>query len=134
MKRIRILNIDNVDDVYLMATNFIEIGRSQGCDIKVDEKYDSVSRKHGTISFKDNRLIYAHLGVNPAYLNNILVSEGCELMDDDILKLTLEGPTFKIDIEEQKKAMISMSKTTWLLLISILVSFFITIYILKNGF
>ncbi len=107
LKKIKFININNPADVFTMGSNFIEIGREKSCDLIVENSHDAVSRKHGSVTYKDHKLIYRHLGVNMPLLNgNPNMDTSFELKNGDMFSLTDEGPIYKVnivEIEEKKK-------------------------------
>lgn len=48
----------------------IIIGRDPRCDIRIDERYDTVSNRHAELELKDDRLVFTDTSSNGTLINN----------------------------------------------------------------
>lgn len=82
----------------------IEIGRDSSCDIRYDNKHNTVSRKHAVI-INDGRewIIRNHSESNPTLINGRPVNNSWYLSSGDVIQLSYEGPKLEFLVKTVKK-------------------------------
>ncbi len=74
------------DGTKYIITNELSIGRSDACDIKIDDK--KISRKHAKFDILDKELIIEDLNSsNGTFVNGIRIEEATKLVNGDVVKL-----------------------------------------------
>lgn len=80
----------------------IEIGRSSKCQVRYDDAFITVSRRHAAIvKVGEGRWKLIHLSkTNPTYVNGIPVNSSCYLQNGDEIRLSHRGPVLGFVIPE----------------------------------
>ncbi len=74
------------DGTKYIITNELSIGRSDACDIKIDDK--KISRTHAKFDILDKELIIEDLNSsNGTFVNGIRIEEATKLVNGDVVKL-----------------------------------------------
>ena len=83
----------------------IEIGRDSTCDIRYDNKQNTVSRKHAVI-INDGRdwIVRNNSESNPTLINGRPVNNSWYLSHGDIIQLSFEGPKLEFIVKTVRKA------------------------------
>ncbi len=87
---------NKVGDKRQISEAYIELGRDNSCIINVGEQYPTVSRKHASISLKDNQIVLKHMGKNPTLVNGQVIEDIWYLQKGDEFQLSKKGPIFKL--------------------------------------
>ena len=82
----------------------IEIGRDSTCDIRYDNKQNTVSRKHAVI-INDGRdwIVRNNSESNPTLINGRPVNNSWYLSSGDVIQLSYEGPKLEFIVKTIKK-------------------------------
>jgi pSer/pThr/pTyr-binding forkhead associated (FHA) protein len=88
-----------------LKNNRIEIGRDSSCDIRYDNKQNTVSRRHAVI-IKDGRdwVVRNNSESNPTLINGRPVNNSWYLSSGDVIQLSYEGPKLEFIVKTIKKA------------------------------
>lgn len=66
----------------------INIGRDYACDIKVDDRYEGVSRNHAAVFSENGRVIFEDSSTNGSYINGVKIHRARkELHSGDVIYL-----------------------------------------------
>jgi len=83
----------------------IEIGRAPTCQVRFDDIFETVSRRHAAIVREDNRLkLIALSQTNPTLLNGHKIVNERYLQDGDVIQCAINGPKLVITIPSGKVA------------------------------
>ena len=87
-----------------LKNNRIEIGRDSSCDIRYDNKQNTVSRRHAVI-IKDGRdwVVRNNSESNPTLINGRPVNNSWYLSSGDVIQLSYEGPKLEFIVKTIKK-------------------------------
>lgn len=85
----------------------IEIGRSSKCQVRYDDAFITVSRRHAAIvKVGEGRWKLIHLSkTNPTYVNGIPVNSSCYLQNGDEIRLSHRGPVLGFVIPEGREGL-----------------------------
>ena len=70
----------------------IELGRASTCQVRFDDSFITVSRRHAAIVKDGDNWKLVHLGTNPTYLNGHEVKKEWYLQNGDEIQLATNGP------------------------------------------
>ena len=88
-----------VDEVFL--------GRDKLCQVQIDERFSTVSRKHASIIREGERLKIVHQSqTNDTYVNGQRVLNEQPLQNGDEIQLSANGPRFGIIIPEGEQSLV----------------------------
>ena len=91
----------------------IEIGRDASCQVRFDESFDTVSRKHAAIVRDGNNWQLVHLSTsNPTLVNGRPVQGTYYLQSGDEIQLSVNGPRLGFIQPQGKQALTSSIKLT----------------------
>jgi len=73
--------------------NYVEIGRDPKCQVRYDENFETVSRRHAAIMKDDNQWKLLPLSrTNPTFINGQMVQKEWFLHHDDEIQCAVNGP------------------------------------------
>jgi hypothetical protein len=82
-----------VGEVQKISTGQVEIGRDPRCEVRFDEQFPTVSRRHATIVKEDNSLKLIPISqTNSTFVNGILVQKEWYLQHNDEIQFSVNGP------------------------------------------
>jgi len=82
-----------VGEAQEIIVNEIEIGRGQGCQVRFDESFTTVSRRHAAIVRDGDKWKLIQLSnTNPTFLNGNEISSEWYLQNGDEIQLSIGGP------------------------------------------
>ena len=91
----------------------IEIGRDASCQVRFDESFDTVSRKHAAIVRDGNNWQLVHLSTsNPTLVNGRPIQGTYYLQSGDEIQLSVNGPRLGFIQPQGKQALTSSIKLT----------------------
>lgn len=91
----------------------IEIGRDASCQVRYDESFDTVSRKHAAIVRDGNNWQLVHLSTsNPTLVNGRPIQGTYYLQSGDEIQLSVNGPRLGFIQPQGKQALTSSIKLT----------------------
>ena len=91
----------------------IEIGRDASCQVRYDESFDTVSRKHAAIVRDGNNWQLIHLSTsNPTLVNGRPIQGTYYLQSGDEIQLSVNGPRLGFIQPQGKQALTSSIKLT----------------------
>ena len=91
----------------------IEIGRDASCQVRYDESFDTVSRKHAAIVRDGNNWQLVHLSTsNPTLVNGRPIQGSYYLQSGDEIQLSVNGPRLGFIQPQGKQALTSSIKLT----------------------
>lgn len=77
----------------LIHSNQVLIGRDGDCDVRYDDSYKTVSRRHASITRDSGNWILNNLsGSNPTLINGRPIRKSWYLSAGDIIQFSIEGP------------------------------------------
>jgi len=91
----------------------IEIGRDASCQVRYDESFDTVSRKHAAIIRDGNNWQLVHLSTsNPTLVNGRPIQGSYYLQSGDEIQLSVNGPRLGFIQPQGKQGLTSSIKLT----------------------
>ena len=91
----------------------IEIGRDASCQVRYDESFDTVSRKHAAIVRDGNNWQLVHLSTsNPTLVNGRPIQGSYYLQSGDEIQFSVNGPRLGFIQPQGKQALTSSIKLT----------------------
>lgn len=91
----------------------IEIGRDASCQVRYDESFDTVSRKHAAIVRDGNNWQLVHLSTsNPTLVNGRPIQGSYYLQSGDEIQLSVNGPRLGFIQPQGKQGLTSSIKLT----------------------
>ena len=91
----------------------IEIGRDASCQVRYDESFDTVSRKHAAIIRDGNNWQLIHLSTsNPTWVNGRPIQGSYYLQSGDEIQLSVNGPRLGFIQPQGKQGLTSSIKLT----------------------
>lgn len=91
----------------------VELGRDASCQVRFDESFETVSRKHAAIVRDGNNWQLIHLSnSNPTLVNGRPVQGSYYLQSGDEIQLSMEGPRLGFIQPQGKQALTSSIKLT----------------------
>ncbi len=91
----------------------IELGRDASCQVRYDESFDTVSRKHAAIVRDGNNWQLVHLSTsNPTLVNGRPINGTYYLQSGDEIQLSVNGPRLGFIQPQGKQALTSSIKLT----------------------
>jgi len=76
-----------------ISVDQVEIGRDESCQVRFDEAFETVSRRHATIINDNNVLKLVPLSqTNPTLINGQKVQQACLLQHGDEIQCAINGP------------------------------------------
>ncbi len=91
----------------------IELGRDPSCQVRFDENFQTVSRRHAAIVREGENWKLVQLSkTNPTYLNGRPVQSQWYLQNGDEIQLSTNGPKLGFIIPEGKKGLVSSLNLT----------------------
>ena len=91
----------------------IEIGRDASCQVRYDESFDTVSRKHAAIVRDGNNWQLVHLSTsNPTLVNGRPIQGSYYLQSGDEIQFSVSGPRLGFIQPQGKQALTSSIKLT----------------------
>lgn len=90
-----------------------ELGRSADCQVRFDETFETVSRRHAAIVREDDRWKLVQLStVNSTFLNGRPVESQWYLENGDEIQLSVGGPRLGFIVPEGKQGLVSSIRLT----------------------
>ena len=77
----------------------VVLGRDASCDVRVDEAYDVVSRRHVTVRWDGQSLVAHDSSSNGLFVNGQRVSGSQPIHDEDELQMGTNGPRFIVALD-----------------------------------
>lgn len=77
----------------------VVLGRDSSCDVRVDEAYDVVSRRHVTIRWDGQALVAHDSSSNGLFVNGQRVAKSQVIDDEDMIQLGHNGPVFTVTLD-----------------------------------
>lgn len=91
----------------------VEIGRDSSCQVRFDESFETVSRKHAAIVRDGQNWQLIHLSsANPTLVNGRAVQGNYYLQSGDEIQLSVGGPRLGFIVPQGKQALTSSIKLT----------------------
>lgn len=91
----------------------IELGRDASCQVRFDESFDTVSRKHAAIERDGDNWKLVHLSAsNPTLVNGRPIQDSYYLQSGDEIQLSVNGPRLGFIVPQGKQALTSSIKLT----------------------
>lgn len=90
---------DNTKQRYIVRDLYYEIGRDPNCEMVIPSYLDHISHRHLSLTIRGDQLLLNHIGKNPSFLNGEKLEKETMAKNGDILKLTTEGPRYKIHVQ-----------------------------------
>ena len=87
-----------------------ELGRDPKCQIRIDQHFETVSRRHAVIVKEGEQWKIVHLGINPTIVNGQPLTYSGQmkyLQNGDEIQLSINGPKFGFVIPEGKSGLVS---------------------------
>lgn len=91
----------------------VELGRDASCQVRFDESFDTVSRKHAAIERDGDNWKLVHLSAsNPTLVNGRPIQGSYYLQSGDEIQLSVNGPRLGFIVPQGKQALTSSIKLT----------------------
>jgi hypothetical protein len=91
----------------------VELGRDASCQVRFDESFDTVSRKHAAIERDGDNWKLVHLSAsNPTLVNGRPIQDSYYLQSGDEIQLSVNGPRLGFIVPQGKQALTSSIKLT----------------------
>ena len=91
----------------------VELGRDASCQVRFDESFDTVSRKHAAIERDGDNWKLVHLSSsNPTLVNGRPIQDSYYLQSGDEIQLSVNGPRLGFIVPQGKQALTSSIKLT----------------------
>jgi pSer/pThr/pTyr-binding forkhead associated (FHA) protein len=88
-----------VGDYETIVVSYIELGRSNNCQIQYGEDNSTVSRRHAAIERRDNTFFVLQLSqTNPTLINGQPIAREMQLNNGDEIQLSMEGPKLRFNV------------------------------------
>lgn len=86
----------------------IELGRDSACQVRFDESFETVSRRHAAIVKDDDGWKIISLSqTNPTFVNGVPIQGECKLSSGDEIRLSSRGPLMGFIVPQGKQSMVS---------------------------
>jgi len=91
----------------------VELGRDASCQVRFDESFETVSRKHAAIERDGDNWKLVHLSAsNPTLVNGRPIQGSYYLQSGDEIQLSVNGPRLGFIVPQGKQALTSSIKLT----------------------
>ena len=88
-----------IGDYETIVVSYIELGRSNNCQIQYGEDYSTVSRRHAAIERRDSTFYALQLSqTNPTLINGQPITREVQLNNGDEIQLSMEGPKLRFNV------------------------------------
>ena len=89
----------------------IILGRGGNCQIKYDDRYNTVSREHACIAVDGNNFMLFHNpdAKNPTIVNGEPIGDSYELQNGDEIKLSFDGPRMRFNTSNLKPSSMGLT-------------------------
>jgi pSer/pThr/pTyr-binding forkhead associated (FHA) protein len=88
-----------VGEYETIVVSYIELGRSNNCQIQYGEDYSTVSRRHAAIERRDNTFFLLQISqTNPTLVNGQPIAREMQLNNGDEIQLSMEGPKLRFNV------------------------------------
>jgi len=85
-----------VGEAQRVFNNYVEIGRDPNCEVRYDEQFETVSRRHAAIVKDGNNWKLVRLSqTNPTFVNGEIVHKEWYLQHGDEIQCAVNGPKFE---------------------------------------
>ena len=102
-----------VGEIQEIIVDQVEIGRDAKCQVRFDESFQTVSRRHAAIVREGDKWKLIHLSdTNPTFLNEKKVAREWYLQNGDEIQLAIGGPKLGFIIPGGNKSSIGSLKLT----------------------
>jgi hypothetical protein len=103
----------NAGEAQKIIIDQIEIGRDASCQVRFDESFETVSRKHCAIIREGNGFKLVHLSQsNPTLVNGQPINGTYYLQSGDEIQISVGGPRLGFIVPQGRQAMTSSIKLT----------------------